>query len=340
MSIRTRLRVRTRLRKVVRKTWPARPRPLILMYHRVAYEPVDCYYMTVSPGNFREHLDVLSRSRYPLALDHLVTDVRSGTLRHDAVAVTFDDGYVDNLTEAKPLLNREDIPATVFLTTGQIDNPEHFWWDELARLIFFEDGPQSFQLVLRGQIVNCDCGGEAAAREDGTIPTSSLTKRAAVLATLWQALRVLGSDERQSIILNLQQIFKNRGRRASLGRAMTRAEVRTLVADGSVSIGAHTVTHPVLTGLGYAACRRESIESKITCEELTGKPVVAFSYPYGDFDSEACEAVKACDFIFACGKQTGYVSRQSDVFTLPRVYVPNIDGDAFEQLLRSVPAVT
>lgn len=339
MTVRSRLRVRTRLRKIARRLLPARPRPLILMYHRVAHEPVDCYYMTVSPRNFRQHLEVLRQTRHPFTLDQFVMNAMSGELRQNAVALTFDDGYVDNLTDAKPLLAAIDVPATVFLTTGYIGCADRFWWDELARLVFFEEGPQSFQLVLSDQTLNCDFGGETVPRQEGTIRSSSLPKRTAVLNVLWQALHVLDNEKRQSAIEALQRNFGDRRDRENFGRAMTSSEVQALVEDGLVNIGAHSVTHPVLAGVGFDVCYREMMRSKLACEELIGKPVVAFSYPYGAFDAAACEAVKACNFKFACAKHTAYVSGQSDVFALPRVYVPNIDGDAFEQLLRSVKAV-
>jgi peptidoglycan/xylan/chitin deacetylase (PgdA/CDA1 family) len=116
---------------------------------------------------------------------------------------------------------------------------------------------------------------------------------------------------------------------------MTSMEVRTLVADGLVTIGAHTVTHPALAGLGAAACRREIIESKVVCEALVGAPVTSFAYPYGDFDAMARDEVKTAGFAFACSMRRGPAFATSDVFALPRIHVHNWDGDAFERALQS-----
>src|SRR6516165_2586329 len=102
MTIGNKLRLHTRLRSLVQRMWPPKPRPLILMYHRIADEPVDPWWLSVSPTYFEEHLRVIRRSRHVLPLWKFIKDTRAGTLRPDAVALTFDDGYVDNLTFGKP----------------------------------------------------------------------------------------------------------------------------------------------------------------------------------------------------------------------------------------------
>jgi peptidoglycan/xylan/chitin deacetylase (PgdA/CDA1 family) len=318
--------------------WPLKPKPLILMYHRIADEPIDPWGLAVSPARFEEQLQVVRRTCHPLPLTEFVRRLMAGTLPANAVALTFDDGYVDNLASGKPRLAAADVPAMVFLTTGYIDRPERFWWDELARLVLLESNPQSFELMVGNETTRFDFGTESAEREDGTTAAASLEKRHAALWTIWQILRRLEDDERRSIMLKLQLIFAGRDHRTGLGRAMSHEEVRALVADGLVTIGAHTVTHPVLAGLGAAACRREVTESKLACEALIGAPVMAFAYPYGDFDAGAREAVKTTGFTLACSTQRGPAIATSDVFALPRMHVPNLDGEEFERALRLASA--
>ena len=74
------------------------------MYHRIANPPVDPWGLAVQPDHFEEHLTVLRRSRRPLIMSEFFKRLERRTLPNDAVAVTFDDGYVDNLREAKPRL--------------------------------------------------------------------------------------------------------------------------------------------------------------------------------------------------------------------------------------------
>jgi peptidoglycan/xylan/chitin deacetylase (PgdA/CDA1 family) len=287
---------------------------------------------------FEEQLDVLRRTRYPLSLTDFVRYNIAGTLPPDAVALTFDDGYVDNLAAGKPRLAAADVPATVFLATGFLDRPGEFWWDELARLILLENGPRNIELVIRGESVRINLGIEPAVLEQSVISAALLKRRQNALTTIWQAIRCLEDEERQLVMAELRSLFV-RGSRAGQGRAMTRKEVRALASDGLVAIGAHTVTHPVLSKLGAAACHREIAESKSDCEQLIGAPVTGFAYPYGDFDAKARGAVVAAGFVYACSTRHEPTSGASDIFALPRIHVRNWNGDAFEQVLRQCSTI-
>ncbi len=109
--------------------------PVILRYHRVADLESDPHGLAVAPGFFAEHLEVLRGRYHPLALRALVGALRSGSLPPHAVVLTFDDGYADNLDVARPQLERQDIPATVFITTGYVDGgPEFLGSQEILRL--------------------------------------------------------------------------------------------------------------------------------------------------------------------------------------------------------------
>jgi len=72
MSIRNKLRIRTRFRSLVHRIWPPKPKPVILMYHRFADEPFDPWGLFVSPGYFEEQLHVLRRTRHPFPLTDFV----------------------------------------------------------------------------------------------------------------------------------------------------------------------------------------------------------------------------------------------------------------------------
>jgi peptidoglycan/xylan/chitin deacetylase (PgdA/CDA1 family) len=321
---------RRRLRLVVSRVWRPKPKPLILGYHRVANEPTDHWQLTVSPARFEEQLEVLRRSRYPLSLADFIRKLVAGTLPADAVALTFDDGYVDNLLAAKPLLAKAGVPATVFLATGFLDRPGEFWWDELARIILHGKGPSDFELMISGKPRRFTLYAAAHPRRRRAAPSS----RRETLRAIWQILRRLGDEERGLAMQSLRSTFIADGQAGCCSRAMTRNEVRTLIDDGSITVGAHTVTHPLLVGLEASACRREIRDSKATCEELAGASVPSFAYPFGGVDTAAREEVKSAGFAFACSTQYGPALPTSDLFVLPRVNIQNWDGNTFERALR------
>ena len=98
------------------------PGAVILLYHRVAALPEDPYSLAVTPDRFCQHLEYISQTCSPMPLSDLVDAMRSRDLPRRAVAVTFDDGYSDNYWEAHPLLESAQIPATIFVTSDQVDS--------------------------------------------------------------------------------------------------------------------------------------------------------------------------------------------------------------------------
>jgi peptidoglycan/xylan/chitin deacetylase (PgdA/CDA1 family) len=95
-------------------------RAVILLYHRVTELAADPQLLSVSPQHFAEHLDVIRKVGLPMPLKSLWQDGRRERSSKCDVIVTFDDGYADNLYNAKPLLESHDVPATVFVSSKGI----------------------------------------------------------------------------------------------------------------------------------------------------------------------------------------------------------------------------
>ena len=329
------------LRTIIRRSRVSAPTPLILMYHRIADELADPWGLSVTPAHFEEQLDVLRRTRVTLQLSLFVQELVAGTLPQHAVAVTFDDGYADTLFVAKPRLVAADVPATVFLATGYLDGTGEFWWDELARLLLLEDGPRDLEFVVRGLRMRFDLGTEPCA--GGGIWrawTAPQTARQAAYIRIWETLRRLDEDERNGLMSNLRSAFSNDHALSGAGRAMTNEEVKALIGDGLIDIGAHTVTHPLLTELESADRSREIEDSKAACECLIGRSVPAFAYPYGDLDPHVRSAVVSAGFGYALSTVNLPVNANSDRFTLPRLQVLNCDGEVFERTFLATSAKT
>ena len=286
--------------------------PIILMYHRVADSSLDPWDLAVHPKRFAEQMDVLRRARSPVPLDWLVAEIVAGRRPRRAVAITFDDGYLDVLREGKPVLERCGVPATMFLTTGALGSPSGFWWDRLATAVLL---PANVPDVLRLSFT-----------------TITVRDRATLHRDLWSHIRVLNPVERDLAVEEVARVLGP----VELPSApiMTRAEVRELAEGGVVTIGAHSVSHPSLPSLSEEAQRHEMEASRRVAEEITGGPIRRFAYPFGDFDARSERIAREVGFEFALSTRPGSAVSRNDLFRLPRYAVSNWSGERFEAELR------
>ena len=81
----------------------------ILMYHRIAKVDLDPWGMCVTPENFAEQIHLIKKNGQVMALDELVDALRTGRQPKNGIVITFDDGYVDNLTHALPVLEEHTL---------------------------------------------------------------------------------------------------------------------------------------------------------------------------------------------------------------------------------------
>lgn len=337
------------LSKAVRAVRRARDRlrssALILLYHRVADLPVDPQLLCVSPGHFREHLAILRQNFHTLSLAELASAVIQRRIPNRAVVVTFDDGYADNLENAKPLLTEYRIPATVFVASGWVDQNRPFWWDELA-LVLLEtpELPNELLLTVAGE-KKCWRLGDSAHYgneqlcsywrwnvQDRDCPTP----RHETYRQLCAMLRVLPAVQREDALAQVRR-WPRSAAAACVPTAMTSQQLMQLVEGGLVDVGGHTVTHPVLSKLGVEEQRQEIESGKAVLERVLARPVSSFSYPFGtqaDYTVQTAQLVQASGFACACSNFAGLVGRASNPFELPRLLVRNWDGRAFQEHLR------
>jgi len=112
------------------------------------------------------------------------------------------------------------------------------------------------------------------------------------------------------------------------------AEIQELIRDGLVTIGAHTVHHPALTGLSLEECREEIVGSAEQCRRLTGMEVSSFAYPYGDMNERVRQIVAESGFVSACSTRSAHLDVDlQDMYAMPRLAVQNCGIAQFATLL-------
>jgi peptidoglycan/xylan/chitin deacetylase (PgdA/CDA1 family) len=279
----------------------SRGRLSILIFHRVRPEP-DAVLPTEPTA---EEFDALLRhigTRFVVV--PLLAGIRSlyaGTLPARALAITFDDGYADNLDLAAPILRRHGMPATVFVSTGYLDGGCMF--NDLVIEAFRSTRARVLDLSTLG----------LARHALGSIDD----RRTAIDRVLAQ-IKYLPIEERDS---RAQAILHIAGVTPPRQMMMTRDSVRSL-AEAGIDIGAHTITHPILAKISPDEAWNEIRESKRDLEQLIGRAVPLFAYPNGkpgvDYGREHVRMVRDAGYEGAVSGAWGAATRNSDAWQLPR----------------------
>jgi peptidoglycan/xylan/chitin deacetylase (PgdA/CDA1 family)/SAM-dependent methyltransferase len=317
---------------------------IILMYHRVAEGGTDPFSLCVAPNHFAEQLEVLRKSVDLIGLRDFIAKLENGGISRPTAVITFDDGYADNLLSAKPLLERHDVPATVFIATGYIGGHREFWWDELDRLLLQPSVlPQTLRLTIEGTTHEWDLGDAANYsaghwQRDRTwiVSQPPPTARHATFFAIWSLLQILSDDQRQWALGHLRSWAGVTNAARSTHRPLSANEIVGLVRDNLIEAGAHTVTHPVLSRLPVEMQKEEIQQSIASLEEIIGRHVPSFAYPFGsrpDFTDETADIVRSSGCICACSTVPNAVENGSDRFRLPRFQVDNWDGGQFSRRL-------
>lgn len=310
--------------------------PLILMYHSVQKVRTDPWGLRVSPRNFEVHIKFVRERLHPMRLDEMDRALKAGeTLPQSAVAITFDDGYADNLLNAKPILQRYEVPATVFVATGTIGTDHEYWWDDLERMLLL---PRHLPRVLRLEIDrqshewNLQSNASVSAlnqwrwRNWRAWYPGVPSQRHAVFLEVWKALKRASSCARQQAMEQLREWAAAPVAGRETHRCLTNEELRELARGGLVEIGAHTVTHPSLASLSAAEQRDEIHQSKTWLQQQLGVAITSFSYPFGtaeDYNSDTISALQNAGIERCCTTIPATLTSQSNGYEYPRIGVMN-----------------
>jgi peptidoglycan/xylan/chitin deacetylase (PgdA/CDA1 family) len=233
-----------------------------------------------------------------LPLAEAVRCLERGTLPSNAAAITFDDGYRDNLSEGLPVLEGFQVPVTIFLAADALTEGI-MWNDVVIEAIRAARGQHEF--VLDGDVILVS----------SSLPVDALLER----------LKYLPHERRSEECARLYSEIAG----GEPPRLMLTPEEVSARSSPLVDFGAHTVTHPILSALDAEACRREILDSKRIVSGWTNRPVKLFAYPNGrsgrDFGHREMEFVREAGYLAAVSTDWGVAVRSSSRYALPR-YTP------------------
>jgi peptidoglycan/xylan/chitin deacetylase (PgdA/CDA1 family) len=276
---------------------------LVLMYHRVASADTDPWKLAVSAENFEQQIQVLKKLNIVLPLQQLVDQVQQKSIKKKCVAITFDDGYVDNYLTAKQILEKADITATFFITTNNLGKQKEFWWDELEFILLqTAQLPQQLSIEINNSPFTFDLGAETLLtpelrlKHKGFIAYEPTTLRSQLYYSLWEKLSPLENNEQEKVMGFLRSW-------AGISKAnrpeyfcMSVEQMQHLSTSKLFTIGGHTCSHPALAYHNKEVQQREIVENKYALEKLTGKPINLFAYPSGNYNDVSIEVLKQAAF--------------------------------------------
>jgi len=267
----------------------------ILTYHGVCTAEamrrpwVPAYFVT--DELLDRHLTWLRQAGDIVSIDEAMSRLEDGNPRELAYVITFDDGHANNLRVAQPILQRHGVAGVYYITTGFCRDGGRIPTWILGRLLksLVDDGRLTGITSEETRSIEAAAGWGAVA-----YPLAD------VLAPIWERVRSLVAREDVEAI-----------------RCLTESELSELAGTGA-TLGAHTVSHPFLSGVSPERGRLEIQESVSAIRHITGRNDVHFAYPNGrlaDFTDDNVLALKA-------------IGVRSSVTTVPGVNRP---GAAFDR---------
>jgi peptidoglycan/xylan/chitin deacetylase (PgdA/CDA1 family) len=324
-----------RLAAVARRLPSRRPRAVVLVYHRVGQRGLDPWHLTIEPEIFAGQMETLARDWSPVSLPELVEGLGERRLPERTVAVTFDDGYADNLAVAAPILLEQRIPATLFVATDLVDSGGAPWWDELAALLLESaELPPTLTLSSGGgqwQIPPLAARARHSAANATRPWEAEPGTRLRAFYEVWLALCALDSPTREAA---LDEIAEWVGAPRSPGHVLlTWEQVREFAALPGFALGAHTRTHPGLPSCSPEDARAEIAGGTERLRARTGVEVDQFAYPFGAWTRSVARLLAELGFRAAYTTDGRAISWSSSPHALPRVPAEGYAPGEFARLL-------
>lgn len=291
---------------------------LVLNYHRVGESGRSRYdraLWSASAEGFDAQVAFLKSNCDVIALDDIDAAMRS---RGRHIAITFDDGYRDNHDIAFPVLRRHGVPAAFFIATGFIDQRRLPWWDAIALQV---RDTRSGSLDLAPWLPS---------------PLALGDDREAAIRDVLAAYKALPFDQTAPFLATLARETGIDPPERVDGEWMDWDMIRAM-ARGGMTIGGHTVNHPILSSLPADAQRSEIQGCAARLREELGIAMAHFAYPVGGrgaFNDDTRRLLDEAGVRQAFSFYGGIARIGSDRFDLQRIAVDRgIGRDLFRAMV-------
>jgi len=297
--------------------------PAVLTYHGVSPDS----YRVIDPAldgglvradGFRRQLEFLQDQYNVIAPGEFLRWCEGGhELPPRSVLLTCDDGLQNSLYDMLPILQEFELQCLFFVTGASLSRtPTMLWYEELY--LMFLRAPESFALALPEPGLQADAG-----REEKRVLWWDWVRKLSQYdfsrrRTLLGRIRMqLGLSERWDAPYREDPVLSRRF------LVLNRSELHQL-AEAGMCIGAHTLSHPMLSQSSQDDAWREISDSKRGLEQALGERVWAFAYPFGDSSSvtpREGQMAKQAGFKAAFLNVGGEFGTKTPKLALPRVHI-------------------
>ena len=287
-------------------SYPWKGKAAILMYHRVLpdekiKEDLDLG-LAVSCSNFEKQIKTLKSKYKIVSIDELINNLREG-INKFMIAITFDDGYKDNLSCALPILEKYQVPASIYVTTSFLEKNVCIWWYE-----------------LKGTIQNKSLLNFVYEKQNFNFELKNHKQKFLAFNVLRKLFLNLKPDKQIEL---LEQITETKTRKNYSEICLNPDEVKILDNSSLITIGSHSHNHLNLKILSNDEILYEVKKSLGILENLLGHKVKHFSYPYGEKNQNSSQKYNIIENLSFDSAVTAkaYPIKNYNLFSLPRIYV-------------------
>jgi peptidoglycan/xylan/chitin deacetylase (PgdA/CDA1 family) len=282
----------------------ARNKLTIATFHRVLPASILAQYplpgIAVTPEELRRFLEVF-QEHYSVGSLHESARLHQSDQRPEKplLAITFDDGQLDNYLFALPVLNALNVRASFFVVTDAIEGNEVLWHDKIAYAV--QKLQQRDASALQTWLSGLGVQGHASDPVNAAIA----------------AAKLLEPGERAGHVGRLEQLTGSHIRPDWDGM-MTWDQIREMRSGGH-EIGSHSKSHPILPLVSDEALHHEIRHSRDLLEAQIDHEVRSFCYPNGDYDERVSACVRQAGYEFAVTTRYGINPKNSDPYSLRRI---------------------
>lgn len=309
---------------------------LVLMYHRINTPISDPWDLSVSPENFEGQIKFLKRNYPIVSIGELAHQIQKSNIKKNSIAITFDDGYLDNFETARPILEKYSVPATFFITDGYLGNTQSFWWDELENIIVQTSSlPKIFSISFKGKTIEFNLADETDLNDELRIMHSNFkamnppTLRTELYLKLWELCSPLTRPEQAELMEQIRDWAGLSDEQARTEGTMSAEQVKILSENPLFTIGGHTKNHLELASHPPEIQESEINDNHMFLEKLLNKNINYFAYPSGNYNDITIEILKN-RYTAAFTTHSAPVTKHTGLFEISRVQVKDWKAEEFE----------